>query len=214
MPINPLVLGPLHTIHKPNGELASEEWWYEPSYIIPVFRFDVHKNSAVMYKRENQIRTQIKRLPYQSELEDILIRYVRALDETSWHNTFLSLWRILEQLVTPNGNYDRTTKRVSFLFEDVEYHQQVLGHLRHHRNAFVHEGNTSIYFETLAYQTKFYVDLLLEFHFTNRFGFGSLAEIGEMLDSPTDEQTVKETLNVLTKKTRLIEKVAKYRNIR
>lgn len=212
MPINPLVLGPLHTIHKPNGEIATEVWWYEPNYIMPVFPFNLQSKVANMYEHEMRIRKRLNRLPYHLHIEEILIQYVRALDETSWQNAFLALWRILEQL-TAGGNHESTIKRTTFLFEDVEYHEQILKHLRHQRNALVHEGNTSIFFETLAYQTKFYVDLLLEFHLTNRFGFSSLKEVAEMLDSSTDADVLRRELTRQKRELKLIEKTMKYRNV-
>ncbi len=51
-PINVLVLGPLHTLHKPSGERATDisRWWYEPSYITPLQPFRVSQHSDKMYK--------------------------------------------------------------------------------------------------------------------------------------------------------------------
>src|SRR5258706_1602005 len=39
-PVNNIILGPLHTLHKPNGELAVKDlWWDEPSYSCAVLPF-------------------------------------------------------------------------------------------------------------------------------------------------------------------------------
>lgn len=39
-PVNAMILGPVHTLHKMNGEHATDAWWYEPTYRGPV-RFGV-----------------------------------------------------------------------------------------------------------------------------------------------------------------------------
>jgi hypothetical protein len=31
-PINRIRLGPVHTVHLPDGSLATKEWWYQPSF--------------------------------------------------------------------------------------------------------------------------------------------------------------------------------------
>ena len=193
MPINALVLGPLHTIHKTNGEKATDitQWWYEPSYIAPITLFNVKKNGERMYKWEKWVRERLAKSVYRVELERILVRYVRALDDTNWQNTFLALWSILEHLTTTTGNYEKTIKRTAFLYEDTDYHVEILNHLRRHRNDLVHEGNNTIFFETLSYQTKYYVDQLLEFHFANHFKFNSLSDAADFLDNTIDENKLK-----------------------
>ena len=31
-PVNVLQLGPLHSLHEPNGELATDRYWYDANY--------------------------------------------------------------------------------------------------------------------------------------------------------------------------------------
>ena len=51
----------------------------------------------------------------------------------------LRLWATLEKLTDTEESYKATIKRASFLFEDRDYCQQVLRHLKDYRNRFVHE---------------------------------------------------------------------------
>jgi len=208
-PINALVLGPLQTIHKPNGEEVSDEtqWWYEPSYIAPITPFDVERNSERMYKDEKWVRERLSRLPYQINLENIFVRYVHALDDTNWKNTFLALWSILEELTNTTGNYEQTIKRTAFLYEDTAYHMEILNHLRRHRNDLIHEGSSTIFFETLSYQAIYYVNQLLEFHLVNHFKFESLGAVADFLGHAIDKDKLKMSFQ-------LLKKVVKFRKVK
>lgn len=192
-PVNEILTGPLHTLHKPNGETASETYWYEPSFPHKPFDvFDVEDKWKRIRQMESQIRKRLARKKHHWELEDALRGYVRALDQQDFNNTFLSLWSLLERLTnTLLESYKVTVKRAVFLFSDRDFHQQILSHLRSSRNRAVHAGEETEEIETLVYQLKLYIEQLIFFHIYNTFGFSSLRETAEFLDLPPNTSLLK-----------------------
>ena len=127
-PINKIILGPLHTLHYPNGEIAaSTTWWYEPNYIGPIRTYNGREEWEKLLKFLEKIKSRLSKHKYADTLKNGLIRYTRALDERNLQNSFLRLWSVLELLTnTEKESYDVTIRRTAFLFEDVDYHRQVL----------------------------------------------------------------------------------------
>ena len=204
-PINNVVLGPLHTLHFPNGKLATESWWYEPDYRGPLNGFDISKEIEGLHQFEANVRKLLKKSPFKSFLEAGIIRYTRALDLRDWDNAFLRLWGILETLTNTgeNDTHKVTVKRTSFLYKDREYTKQILNHLRDYRNRAVHTGSGNQDIETYMYQLKNFVETALEFLIANKFGFKNLNEVAQFLDLPDDR-------TLLSKRIQLINSALKY----
>ena len=204
-PINKIVLGPLHTLHLPNGKLANELWWYEPDYRGPLDSFDPSREIDNIYRFETSVRKLLKKSPFKSFLETAIIRYTRALDLTDWDNSFLRLWGLLETLSNTgeNDSHKVTVKRTSFFYKDREYVKQILNHLKDYRNKAVHTGSGNQEIETYMYQLKQFVETALEFLISNKFGFKDLNEVAQFLDLPDDRV-------LLNKKKHLINSALKY----
>lgn len=194
-PVNKIILGPLHTLHKPSGELATtkEVWWYEPSYLGAIMPFSPKLNELdSINKSFNHVKKTFTTHKYPQVIHTALIRYTRALDERDWTTAFIKLWSILEQLTdTGRANYDTTIQRTAFLYQEREYHLQVLQHLRKYRNSSIHldKGNSET--EIYLYQLKNYVETLMGFHINNKFGFESIQEAAEFLSLPYEEEALK-----------------------
>lgn len=109
-PVNKIVLGPIHTLHKSNGELATEDFWYEPNYIKPLFSFPITNDYKKLKKYEKLVRDKIRNSNYSAEIESSILKYTRALDERNFNNAFLSLWSLLENLTGSIASYDSTLR--------------------------------------------------------------------------------------------------------
>jgi hypothetical protein len=204
-PVNSILLGPLHTLHLPNGRLATETWWYEAQYQQPTSLVDLSANRSRMYKFDAQVRRVLNRLTYGDLVQNAILKYGRALDYPNWRNAFLQLWNVLEDVTFTGGkNYDVTIKRASFVWKEHQYHRQVLEYLRDLRNSFVHESTTSNELEMHLYHLKRYVEEILRFHLVNGKRFESRAEVEQFLDLPKDAR-------VLAKKIDLLRRAARYR---
>jgi hypothetical protein len=198
-PINKITLGSFHTIHLPKGDLATTETiWYEPDFTEN--QFDIKKKWQSVKSFEKYVKKQFSKHPYKVEIEDLIRRYVRALDRFDLHVAFIELWGVLERLTgtaTVKTDYDKTTKRAAFLYEDADLHRQVLQHLRIYRNANVHAGQRSERIETFLFQLKRYVDNLFFVHIRNRFKFESLDKAATFFDLPTQTSELDNRINML-----------------
>jgi hypothetical protein len=166
-PVNKIVLGPIHSLHKPNGKLAVDYNWYEPDYVGPLMSVRLDRYLDAMRTFERDVRRYLAKSRYRADLEDSIRRYERILDSRDWNNAFVQLWGLLEHLTDTTRTENRVTcKRAKFLYpkEERSLHKEVLDHLAHHRNRAVHAGYVSEDAETLLYQLKRYVERVLRFH--------------------------------------------------
>lgn len=185
-PVNKFILGPLHTLHEPDGKLATKTWWYDPEYVYQVGPFNPSKDLEKIYEFENTVRKLLDKNKYSKEIVSAILRYTRALDLTNWEDAFLRLWSVLEHLTAtgPNESYNITIRRAAFIYRGDEYSRQVLTHLKDYRNRTVHAGSENHEIQAYMYQLKRFVESLLEFHLGNKFGFNSLREVSTVLDLP------------------------------
>lgn len=191
-PVNKVLLGPVQSLHHPDGSLASAVDWYEYDYVEPI-RGVVFKSRWEMAKKEEEgIRACLARSFYRPEIEEAIKRYTRALDLREWDSAFVRMWGLLEDLTgTESGDHHGVTvKRAAFLYprSERDLHVQVLNHLRGYRNSSVHAGEGSADIEAYLYQLKRYVEEVLRFHVQAAwsYGFSSIKEAAHFLDQPPE----------------------------
>ena len=187
---NKLSLGPLHSLHHPNGDLAGGPWTNE-DYVGPIVSYRMDRDREYLEAFEKWVREELERIPYRSDLETALRRYARAFDRRDWDTSFVRLWGLLETLTGREG-YKTLERRALLLMpeEDVPYHRQVIRHLSRYRNRNVHAGHETASILTLLFQLKLYVERLLEFHLSADPSFDSIEEAAGFLDPPTDRHAV------------------------
>jgi hypothetical protein len=197
-PINVVRLGSRHTIHHQDGEAVQNGVWFEPNF-TPARLFRPDKPDVVQSNSRWALR-QIQASKYGERLTTSLLRFVRAFDEPEANTAFLRLWGALEALTTPGqADYDSLVRRCSFLFKEVDFHRQLLEHLREYRNASVHAGEESDRARTHCYQLQLYFVSLIWFHVRNAKVFTTLEEANEFLDLPANRAALENRLR-LTKK--------------
>jgi len=190
-PINNIVYGPIHTLHHPDGTSATDVYWWEPSQSEPVAApYDLGRHYDRLKSFERWLRGNLKKCPMRNQIIDLLLRYVRALDERDLNSSFLKLWSVLEGL-TSTTSYDKTIRRATFILKDREYHESVLDYLRTWRNRIVHEGDYAHESERFVYLLKQYVEHLLRFLTEHPTTFRSLDEFGTFLHLPADRNILK-----------------------
>jgi hypothetical protein len=172
-PLNKIRLGQVHTLHQASGELAADEYLYEPSYMI-------ERNPAVTeWNTVERFRPKLHRLvskcPYKTELREGLIRYGCALDLSDHESAFIKLWSVLELLTASEGRHDDVVRRCSFLCDDVEIHRLILQQLRQRRNDIVHSSLESARTSQMLFQLRRFVETLISFHMRNSVHFKDLA---------------------------------------
>lgn len=184
-PVNDIRLTPFHTLHLDNGLLATEEFWYEPSYISPAKIFYDKNKFKQIQNYSKKIRLKLSKLAYKKDIESALVRYVRAFDSSDPNNTFLRLWSILEYLTASTELPSEVTiRRTAFLYTDRETNVLILTNLANYRNKFVHAGTESDDLESLVFQLKKYVEGLFQFHIGNNFKFNTRYEASDFMNLP------------------------------
>jgi len=197
-PINEVLVGPLYVLHQPDGALAADFDWFDPQYTEPKPSRKLHQRWQEICKDEEGIRLCLKRSPYRAALEDALRRYCMALDTVDLSSSLLNLWSLLETLtgISPKDGHDKVVKRASFIFADEQRktHEQVLHHLRRHRNSYVHAGEDSDQTGAYVHQLRLYVEQLLTFHLSSSLKFSSLDGVARFLDLPPDVSDIEHTI--------------------
>jgi len=199
-PINQILLGPIHTLHNENGQLATEDFWTEEDYRGPCKTFD----PIIVGEYEKKIKLahdfigKSKKLSYRESFEEALLRYNDALDGYDWNNAFIKLWSVLELLTnTLNEPYKTTIRRVAFFYEDYEIVRQSLEILKEYRNSVIHKGIAAGDIQVFIYELKRYVEQLLLFLLNSNFNLSSFEEVAEFCDQPRDTAVLNLKFNIV-----------------
>lgn len=205
-PINKVRLGQIHTIHKSSGEIINpEHYWYEPTFSLNEVHFIKEQKKIGVMKQIDFLVCNFNNCKYNKKLKHSLLRYVRAFDERNYNVSLLEVWGSLEYLTASDkNNKDDVIKRCSFIFEEHEYHKQILEHLREFRNESVHVGIKNDEVKNYCYQLQFYFAELILFHLERFKLFKSLDYVNQLLVHSSN-------LEELNKKKDLLEKAIKYR---
>lgn len=83
-PVNQVLLGPLHSLHEPDGSLASPMDWFDSDYVKPAQSSELSRRWTQVREDERDVRARLARSAYRESLEDALRRYTRALDLFQW----------------------------------------------------------------------------------------------------------------------------------
>ena len=185
-PINRHRLGRVHTLHSPSGASLVNSHWYEPTFKAATWHPLTAADWTALMKAELRLQRRLSSHPYQSVIENALVRYSRALDSVDFESAFLKLWGLMEHLTDAGAqNYDMVVKRVLFLFRDRDFTRHLVEHLRDQRNSIVHDGGTETDTERLAFQAKRIVEILLHFHMYFGRRCSSFSEAATFLGQPT-----------------------------
>ncbi|TPM30037.1 hypothetical protein [Mesorhizobium sp. B2-3-4] len=185
--INRFRLGPFQTIHKPDGDLVTEMFWYEPRWVherasmtTPVDDIGRSRKAIMGWWRK------INRSPFRKEILAGLTRYCRALDQHDHDACLLGLWQAIEQLtVTPWAKYEITVRRASKVTSNRLVGQQIAQHLRIRRNTNIHAARSPGEDERdiILFQAERLVSDILFFHIMNEKHFKSHQELISYLDT-------------------------------
>jgi len=90
--------------------------------------------------------------------------------------------------ISPQDSHDRVVRRASFIWVDGQHktHEQVLHHLRRHRNSYVHAGEAANRTGAYLHQIRRYVEEMLVFHLRNSHHLTSMKRAARFLDLPFD----------------------------
>ena len=195
-PTNSILPGPLHTLHRPNGSIIKETFWFEPQGLKAKHIYGADKNWPQIQKKAYAFLSGLRSIKYRDDLDGAFVRYVRTLDTTDYATAFSGMWSVLEHLTNSTGEYGRLIERVLFVTSDQErtFSRLLLEHLRDVRNGFVHEGETRSRSENYLSQVKYTTEEMFRFHLRVGRLFSSLPEAAEYLDTPIDRNVLKQRI--------------------
>jgi hypothetical protein len=212
-PLNHVLLGPVQSLHRPDGGAVPGAVWYEPDYAGPVRkrqsgRLESHWESVRKY--ETLSREGLAGSRYRPIVEEFLRDYTRILDGRDPEAAFLRLWGLLERLVglKIGEKHSVVTERAAFLvraeLRGLQY--LVLESLRRHRNSGVHEGILPSASRDLLRQLTRFVVLALEFHLNESLSLSGMEEAARFLSLPSEPGPLRERIRSLNDELRLTRK--------
>ncbi len=198
-PINEVILGPVHTLHRPTGHSAKDAHWYEPDFRSDLKPKVVGKNAADFLKFEENVLRLLRACRYRTDMERALRRYVDALDDYDWHRAFVKLWGAMELLTGTSFEDSRATiRRAASLFvDDFKYAEHRLNMLRNLRNRHVHAAHETDAIEAYLFMVKKHVEVLIQFHLAAKLRVDSMKEAAEFLELGNDLTKVNRRLQKL-----------------
>ncbi len=191
-PIGVINIGPVRTLHNPDGSPAADFFWFEPDYAGDVALFKPKPNWESLEKQRRWASRKLLHSPYQGDLKRLIIRFVGGLDKPDLDVAFLQMWSVLENVTdTVGDSYDKTIDRATWIFEDRKIAKELLTQLRLHRNQFVHAARSTGDRDQIVYMVKSFVEPHLVRLINNDFRVASIQEYGEFLSLPTNVETLR-----------------------
>jgi len=186
--------GPIQTLHHRNGDPVSDEYfWREQDPREDRQLFDPSSGWAKLEGMRQKLSRRIGRLPYGRDLEQLLLRYVAALDHTNHDVLMLQVWSILERITNLVGaRYDELIEMASWIMPDRRLWKQLISGVRLQRNRYVHSSKSAPDADQVAYLAKYILEIHLLALVHNYLKVRSLTEYAEMLALPTEPATLAE----------------------
>jgi hypothetical protein len=184
-------MGPVRTLHLPDGRPADDLYWYDPAWVEERLPFEPRGGWRPIEKSRRWAMIQLKSLPYRPELEALIIRYAAALDHADSDLSLLQMWGLLEKMTdTVGANYDETIRRAMWVYKDRPFAKEALEGIRLRRNLFVHAARSGDVRDQFVYLIKSFVDPHLLYLLRNDFAVTSLEEYGAHLSLPAEPEVL------------------------
>lgn len=124
----------------------------------------------------------IRNEKYKIILQESLLIFVNALDDSNPNAALALLWNSLDKLTNSSkGNYDQVLKRVASIGTNYSYDMVVLENIKNIRNEYVHLGIENPKAKIFCYQLQSYFKEILKFHVKNCNTFSDIQEANDFL---------------------------------
>jgi len=184
-PLAMVHLGPLHLVAEGGSAACIDDAWDEELYTKDWKPFPAATDWDETAVELKSLLGRVSALPYRLQMEDLLCRYVSALDETRWPVTLLQLWSVVEKITDTIGrNQKQLASRASRVFSDGALARDVIEAVRCTRNRLVHAGHARPLNERWASEVKRTVEAHLHHLLFNTFGVDSTDEYSALLAMP------------------------------
>ncbi len=203
-PTGVIHIGPIHTLHHPDGSLVDDIYWCELDYAGDQKLFDPKNGWERIEQSRGYVLRRVGQSLYKNELKGLLLRYVGALDQRNPDIALLQMWGILEKLTNKVGaDYDELIQRTTRFDSQRDVEREVLRSLRCTRNRFVHSGKTAEVGDQIVFLIKSIIDPHLIRLIRNDLRVKDLQEYAEYLKLPDDAKTLKRRRRQLSRAIRI-----------
>lgn len=185
-PINNVNMGPLISVHFPNGKLAMEQVGINLNYLKEDdFYLPKKKDVPTIFKIAKQYKVSVERSRWKEFLRETFIRYDKILGNIDRQSSFIQMWALLEHLTwTKRDSYDTTVKRALIFSNSDEENESELNHFRKIRNDYVHLIKESSRISTSLWHLEQYVKKLILLYVDFGSYFSTSEEIQYFMDMP------------------------------
>lgn len=184
-PLALMHLGPLHLVAEGDNQEFINDAWDEELYTRDWKTVAEDKTWGDTVVEVKRLLERLAVLPYRPEMEDLLCRYISALDETRWSVVLLQLWSVLEKITSTVGHSQmKLVTRASRVFPNGHLARDVIEAVRCTRNRLVHAGHAKALNERWACEIKPIVETHLHHMLFNTFDVESTDEYAAVLDVP------------------------------
>jgi hypothetical protein len=206
-PVNKVLLGPIHTLHNPDGSAADVgTWWYEPNYVSQVEPIKMADDRERLMHFTRRTRGAMRVVKYRRVIEDAIIRYSRALDQHDWDTGFMRLWAVIELLTGSTDIHDGSRaliRRAAFLWREHEHATHELRVLKEYRNGYVHASSSNSHVEVYLFVLKKYVEALIHYYLHSATRFNKMEHVLAVLDLPPEAEDLTLRAKLLLRARRL-----------
>lgn len=191
-PFNEVLVSKFGTMHDLVEEKPIESIYYYTEWTPPKLSLHVdEKKQTIIHERVTKnLYSLQKHSPIRKSANEVLLRYVRALDTVDWRTAFLELWSVGERLagIGTSDTHKELGNRLTKFSREPELDRLVFDHLKVHRNKVVHEAvSLSLELsEILIFQLNRYLSHSITLLHRNKFELNSMQSWYEMLTLPHD----------------------------
>lgn len=182
--------GPVFTLHRPDKTLADPDlYWRDEDPYADAALFVPAGGWRRLEQHRQRVVRRIRQLPYHVGLEELLQRYIAALDQSNPDIACLQMWTLLEKITdTVGARYDETIRRTTWAFKERSLNADLLDCIRIQRNRFVHSAKEAGQGDQSAYPIKSFLEPHLMALIGNWYRVTSLADYAEVLAMPVSPQ--------------------------
>jgi hypothetical protein len=189
-PISSIHTGGIHTLHGLDG-FPLEDFWTETDGRSESNLFCPSGGWGELERCRSVVTTLLLKHAAKTEIEQLFLRYISALDHTNHDLALLELWSLLEKISgTLGAKYDETIERASWIAKKPTEYRQLLDCVRVQRNRYVHSARNAEQADQAAYLIKSLVEPHLRLVLENSFGISSIAEYSEILSLPRNSEII------------------------
>lgn len=179
--------GRLFTLHDKDGRPAvHDRFWFNRDFVTEQSLFRDRPSQPLEKRRLGVVRC-LANSKYRKELEELLVRYIWAIDQPNDNYAFVMLWSILEK-ITGSIKHEEVAKSASWIFEKSVRGMinDILLACRQYRNRHVHDAASDPHGDRMLTQIRYVVESHLARLIYNPFGLERFEHYAKLLSLPLD----------------------------